>query len=85
MVRENERSVKSKITNFTTTEEQFSSRAGLAPVSRYLDAIGITGILASRFSFPKKNAKGTSLKSFFTRLSVTSSMVRIFISAVSIN
>ena len=51
MVRQNSRSVKSKITNFQTTDEQFSGRAGLSPVSRYLDAVGITGILAKRFTF----------------------------------
>lgn len=68
MVRENERSVKSKIANFTTTEEHFSGRAGLTPVSRYLDAVGITGIQASRFSFLKKNAKGTPLKSIFHQI-----------------
>jgi hypothetical protein len=68
MVRQNERSVKTKITNFTTTEEQFSGRAGLAPVSRYLDAVGITEILASRFSFLKKNGKGTPVKSLFHQI-----------------
>jgi len=68
MVRQNSRSVKSKITDFQTTNEQFSGRAGLAPVSRYLDAVGITGILAKRFTFLKKNAKGTALNSIFHQI-----------------
>jgi hypothetical protein len=68
MVRQNSRSVKSKITDFQTTKEQFSGRAGLAPVSRSLDAVGITEILAKRFAFLKKNAKGTSLNSVFHQI-----------------
>jgi hypothetical protein len=68
MVRQNSRSVKSKITDFQTTKEQFSGRAGLAPVSRSLDAVGITDILARRFAFLKKNAKGTSLNSIFHQI-----------------
>jgi hypothetical protein len=68
MVRENGRSVKSKINDYQTTNELFSGRAGLAPVSRYLDSIGITGILAKRFSFLKKNAKGTPLRSIFHQI-----------------
>jgi hypothetical protein len=67
-VRQNSRSVKSKITDFQTTKEQFSGRAGLAPVSRSLDAVGITDILARRFAFLKKNAKGTSLNSIFHQI-----------------
>jgi len=65
MVRQNSRSVKSTIDDFQTTNEKFSSRAGPAPVSRYLEATKITGVLAGRFSFLKKNAKGTPLKSVF--------------------
>ncbi len=68
MVCQNSRSVKSKITDFQTTDEQFSGRAGLAPVSRYLDAVGITEILAKRFTFLKKNAKGSALKSIFHQI-----------------
>ena len=68
MVRQNCRSVKSKITDFQTTSEQFSGRAGLAPVSRYLDAVGITRILARGFNFLKKNAKGSPLRSIFHQI-----------------
>ena len=49
LVWENGRSVKSKINDYQRTEELFSGRAGLAPVSRYLDSTGIPGILAKRF------------------------------------
>src|SRR6056297_3195746 len=68
MVRQNSRSVNSKITDFQKTKEQFSGRAGLTPVSRYLDAVGITGILAQRFCFLKKNTKGTPLRSIFHQI-----------------
>jgi len=68
MVRQNNRSVNSKIADFQKTSEQFSGRAGLTPVSRYLDAVGITGILAQRFSFLKKNTKGTALRSIFHQI-----------------
>jgi len=68
MVRQKSRSVKSTIDDFQTTDEKLSSRAGLATVSRYLEATTITSILAGRFSFLKKNAKGASLKSVFHQL-----------------
>jgi hypothetical protein len=58
MMRQNSRSVKSKITNFQTTNEQFYGRVGLAPpVSRYLDEVGITEILAKRVHLSKKEYK----------------------------
>jgi hypothetical protein len=37
-------------------------------VSRYLDSVGITTLLAEKFSFLKKNGKGTTVKSFFHQL-----------------
>ena len=48
MVRQKRRSVKSRIADFQTTDEKLSSRAGLAPMSRYLEATKIRNILASR-------------------------------------
>lgn len=68
MVRQNRRSVKSKINDIQTTTEEFSGRAGLTLVSRYLDTLGITDILAKRFSFLKKNSKGTPLRSLFHQI-----------------
>ena len=68
MVRKNQESVKTKIADIHTTTELFSSRAGLAPISRYLSAIGIIDLLASRFSFLKKNNKGTPLESIFHQI-----------------
>jgi hypothetical protein len=68
MVRQKSRFVKSTIDDFQTTDEKLSSRAGLAPMSRYLEATKITSILAGRFSFLKKNAKGAPLKSLFHQI-----------------
>ena len=68
MMKQKSRSVKSTLDDFQTTHERFSSRVGLAPVSRYLEATKITSILASQFSFLKKHAKGTPLKSVFHQL-----------------
>jgi hypothetical protein len=68
MVHQNPEFVKSKIDTIETTTEKFSGRAGLAPVSRYLEKSGITSILANRFNFLKKHAKGTPLVSIFHQL-----------------
>jgi hypothetical protein len=68
MMRQNPESVKAKIDNFETTTEKFSGRAGIAPVSRYLEKSGITRVLEKRFSFLKKHAKGTPLISIFHQI-----------------
>jgi hypothetical protein len=68
MVRQNADYVKHKIDYFEATDEKFSSRSGLLLLSRYIQAIGITSILADRFSFLKKGSKGTPLWSIFHQL-----------------
>lgn len=68
MVRQNSEYVKNKIDYFEETEEKFSSRSGLLLLSRYIQSIGITSLLARRFSFLKKSKKGTSLWSIFHQL-----------------
>lgn len=68
MVRQNPEYVKHKIDYFEATEEKFSSRSGLLLLSRYIQSIGITSLLAERFSFLKKNGKGTPLWSIFHQL-----------------
>jgi len=54
MVRQNPEYVKHKIDYFEATDEKFSSRSGLLLLSRYIQTIGITSLLADRFSFLKK-------------------------------
>jgi len=68
MVRQNREYVKHKIDYFEATDEKFSSRSGLLLLSRYIQTIGITSLLAERFSFLKKNKKGTPLWSIFHQL-----------------
>jgi hypothetical protein len=68
MVSQKSYSVKSKIDAVGTTTEKITGRAGLSLVSRYLTGIGITAILTQRFSFLRKNSKGTPLLSVFHQL-----------------
>lgn len=68
MVRQEDGSVKTRIDDFGTTSENLTGRAGLTLISRYLDSTGIITILAKRFSFLKKNAKGTPLVSVFHQI-----------------
>ena len=68
MVRQKDGYVKSKINRFDTTNDKISGRGGLALVSRYLHESGITKILADRFRFLKKHAKGTPLISLFHQI-----------------
>lgn len=65
MMSENSGCVKVNIDAFRPVDEKLSGRAGLSLVAKYLSATGITGMLAERFSFLKKSAKGTLLLSIF--------------------
>jgi len=58
-------SVKSVIAGIEETDENLTSRAGLAAVSRYIRKVGAARMLAEQFSFLKKNKKGLSLAAFF--------------------
>lgn len=68
MIDENTASVKTTIDDFRPVDEKISNRAGLALVAKYLSAIGITQMLADRFGFLKKSAKGAPLRSIFNQL-----------------
>ncbi len=68
MVGQKKDSVKSKIDAIGTTAEKLSGRSGLSLISRYLTECGITRILSTRFSFLKKNSKGTPLLSLFHQI-----------------
>ena len=56
-------SVKTPIDAFETTSDKLTGRAGLTLVSRYLEASGVTALLAQRFAFLRKSRKGLALKS----------------------
>jgi hypothetical protein len=49
-------SVKIQIAAVETTSDKLTGRAGLALVSRYLEATGVTALLSRRFSFLKKES-----------------------------
>ena len=44
-------SVKTRIDAIETTSDKLTGRAGLALVSRYLEATGLTALLSQRFAF----------------------------------
>lgn len=61
-------SVKTRIDACETTEDTLTGRAGLALVSRYLRATGISEVLAERFSFVKKSGKGAAPAAMFHQI-----------------
>lgn len=61
-------SVKTQIDAVETTSDKLTGRAGLALVSRYLEATGITVLLAHRFAFLRKSRKGLPLTSIFHQI-----------------
>ena len=61
-------SVKSRIDACETTSDNLTGRAGLTFVSRYLEATGVTTLLAHRFSFLRKSRKGAPLGSLFHQI-----------------
>jgi hypothetical protein len=65
---QNEAGVKQSIDSVEITEACLTGRAGLALISKYLQAIGIEKVLAGVFPFLKKSAKGTTLVSIFHQL-----------------
>jgi hypothetical protein len=60
--------VKQSIDGIEVTDACLSGRAGLALISKYLQAIGIAEFLAATFQFLKKSSKGTPLVSMFHQL-----------------
>src|SRR6056297_751625 len=67
MVRQNTEYVKHKSDYFEATDEKFSSLSCLLLISLYIHTIGITSLF-DRFSFLKKNKKGTPLWSILHQL-----------------
>lgn len=61
-------SVKTQIDACETTSDKLTGRAGLALISRYLEATGATAQLAQRFTFLRKSRKGLPLESIFHQI-----------------
>lgn len=61
-------SVKTRIDAVETTSDTLTGRAGLALVSRYLEATGVTALLARQFAFLRKSRKGLPLESVFHQI-----------------
>jgi len=61
-------SVKTRIDAIETTSDKLTGRAGLALVSRYLEATGVTALLSQRFAFLRKSRKGLPLEAIFHQI-----------------
>jgi hypothetical protein len=61
-------SVKTRIEACETTSDKLTGRAGLALVSRYIEATGVTELLTQRFAFLRKSRKGLPLGSIFHQI-----------------
>ncbi len=60
--------INSRITNIDITDENFTGRAGLLFISRYLKATKIPELLGNKFSWLRKSSKGINLSSIFTQI-----------------
>lgn len=58
-------SVSSRITKLEVTTDTLTSRGGLAFFVKYVEAIGIVGLLLHKFGGIKKSAKGVSVQNLF--------------------
>ncbi len=68
MIAENEASGKCKISKIGITDETLTGRAGLFFISRYVKQINICQILAEKFAYIRKSAKGIPLVSIFSQI-----------------
>jgi len=68
MVHPKSDSVKSRIDACETTSDTLTGRAGLSLVSRYIEATGITALLARRFAFLRRSRKGLPLETLFHQI-----------------
>lgn len=68
MVHPKSDSVKSRIDVCETTSDKLTGRAGLSLVSRYIEATGITAMLARRFAFLRRSRKGLPLETLFHQI-----------------
>src|SRR5207249_3113665 len=58
----------SKIHKLEVTDDTLTSRAGLAFFVKYLEAIGIVGLLLHKFAGIKKSIKGVSVRNLFLQV-----------------
>src|SRR5436189_462739 len=57
--------VSGRISKLEATTDTLTSRGGLAFFVKYVETVGIMGLLLSKFEGIKKSAKGVSLKNLF--------------------
>jgi hypothetical protein len=58
----------SKIHKLEVTDDTLTSRGGLAFFVKYLEAIGIVGLLLHKFAGIKKSIKGVSVRNLFLQV-----------------
>ena len=68
MITDNVSEIKNRVTNVGVTNENLTGRAGLAFISRYITATGISKLLEEKFSNLRKSSKGTKLSSVFHQI-----------------
>lgn len=68
MLQHKKKVIKSKISDIGITDDTLTGRAGLFFLSRYVTATGIPEILAEKFSFLRKSAKGSPLALVFNQV-----------------
>lgn len=61
-------SVKTNIDSIQITDDNITGRGGLAFIVAFLDKIGIIEVLTQKFSFLKKNKKGSPLSTIFKQI-----------------
>ena len=57
-----------RINKLEVTDDTLTSRGGLAFFVKYVEAIGIVGLLLSKFTGIKKSIKGVSVQNLFLQL-----------------
>ena len=68
MVAKNEDICKQRIHSFEITEEKLTERGGISLFVRYLESIGIYGLILPFFEMLKKTKKGTSIGNIFKQI-----------------
>ena len=62
------KSQEARLSGVAITDDCLTSRAGLAPLGRYLDQTGILSALEGTFSDVRKNGKGASVRALFKQV-----------------
>ena len=57
-----------RITKLGTTEDTLTSRGGLAFFVKYVERVGVVGVLLTKFEGIKKSAKGVSIGNLFLQV-----------------